>query len=247
MNWRWVVEHMYEHQVYVEPFGGGASVLLNKPASAVEVYNDLDKRLYTLFKVLREPAKALTLKRLLELTPYSEDEYYDAWEATPSTDEIERARTVFVQLRMSFGGLGSRLNRPGFGFAKTCRAKATKNCVDDLPGTVERLRSVTIMNRCGIDVIRRFDSAETLFYCDPPYHSQTRKGTADYQHEMSDEEHLELLKTLKSVKGKVMLSGYDNPLYQKHLTGWRRSERVQALRCSRDKTQKRTESLWMNW
>lgn len=52
---------------------------------------------------------------------------------------------------------------------------------------------------------------------------------------------------MKNVKGKVMLSGYDNPLYQKHLSGWRQTTRVQALQCSRDKTQKRTESLWMNW
>lgn len=247
-NWRWIVQHMHAHRTYVEPFGGGASVLLNKPASSVEVYNDLDKRLYSLFKVLRDPTKARKLNRLLKLTPYSEDEYHDAWDASPSTDEVEKARTVFAQLRMAFGGLGSRGHRPGFGFAKTsCRAKATKACVDHLPTTVERLRSVTIMNRCGIDVIRRFDSPETLFYCDPPYHSQTRKGTADYQHEMSDSQHLELLNTLKNVKGKVMLSGYDNPLYQKHLSGWRRSTRVQALQCSRDKTQKRTESLWMNW
>ena len=84
---------------------------------------------------------------------------------------------------------------------------------EELPLIIERLREVQIVNGDGIDVIRRWDSPDTLFYCDPPYVSETRASPDVYDCEMDDEAHRELAEVLKSCKGKVVLSGYRSTLY----------------------------------
>ena len=104
------------------------------------------------------------------------------------------------------------------------------------------------MSRCGMDVLKRFDGADTLHYCDPPYLPQTRaKGGAGYVHELTEADHESLAALLHSLKGKVMLSGYHSELYDRLYSEWRVVQRVQALTCSRSKGGVRTEVLWMNF
>ncbi len=103
------------------------------------------------------------------------------------------------------------------------------------------------MSRDALDVIKKFDTKETLHYLDPPYVAETRKEPKLYKYEMTDEQHEQLGQLLNQVKGKVILSGYDSPLYAKLYKGWRVDRRVQKLNCSRDKSQSRTEVVWMNW
>jgi site-specific DNA-adenine methylase len=90
-----IIGHFPPHHTYVEPFGGAASVLLNKPPSPVEVYNDLDERITRLFRVLRDHGEEL--HRRLTLTPYSEIEFERANE--PATDQIERSRMLIPSFR----------------------------------------------------------------------------------------------------------------------------------------------------
>lgn len=247
-NYQWVISHFPEHHVYVESFGGGASVLLNKPQSRNEIYNDLNCDLFHLFEVLREPRKAKVLREKLRLTLFHEAEFKRCWREPLPEDQIERARRIMIKLRMAFGGAGSRDAMPGFAFGKSINASlAFARKVDDLMEVTERLRQVTIMSRDARDVIKRFDSAETLHYCDPPYVLSSRKDAKCYRHEMTDQDHIELAELLNSVQGKVVLSGYANDLYTELYKGWRTSTRTQLLQCSRDKTQKREEVLWMNW
>jgi DNA adenine methylase len=249
LNWQWVVKHFPEHRIYVEPFGGGASVLLNKPAVEVEVYNDLDRRLYHIFATLRDNKKAGLLLRQLRLTPYHEHEYSLAWSGKLSKDPVERARMLFCQLRMAFGGLAARGKRPGFGFAKSgSRATTTVNAIEGLVDVIERLRNVNVMCRCGIDVIKRFDTEETLHYCDPPYVAGSRVDDSPaYIHEFEDNDHLLLATALNEAKGRVVISGYPSDLYDRLYRGWRVATREQALTCSRKKGDRRTEVLWMNF
>ncbi|MFO0943043.1 MAG: DNA adenine methylase [Pirellulales bacterium] len=142
--------------------------------------------------------------RQLRLTPYHEHEYSLAWSGDLSKDSVERARQIFVQLRMAFGGLGSRGVRPGFGFGKTSsKSKSTLACIEQLGNIVERLRSVTVMCRCGIDVIKRFDGPDTLHYCDPPYVQSSRAKGAGYLHEMSDEDHCRLAEVLNNGQSRL--------------------------------------------
>jgi DNA adenine methylase len=237
--------------VYVEPFGGGASVLLNKAAADVEVYNDRDRRLVDLFAVLRSPALAPQLQHLLRFTPHHEAEYRDAWKAAMTPGQVERARLAFVQLRMSFGGLGARGSIAGFAFSKsTSLATSIARIVENLAAYTERLRRVQIMSRDAVDVIQRFDSRESLLYCDPPYVHATRTSgeRGDYVHEMTDADHERLGKTLRRCKGKVIVSGYPSALYARLYRGWRTASRDQPLSCSRKKNcQRRTETVWMNF
>ncbi len=125
---------------------------------------------------------------------------------------------------------------PGFAFGKTVNASlAFKRKVDELHAITERLRSVTIMSRDAMDVIKRFDSAKTLHYVDPPYVMATRKDAKAYRHEVDDAYHEQLAELLNSVAGKVVLSGYQSDLYKRLYKGWRIDRRVQKLGCSRDK------------
>lgn len=100
----WIISHFPPHRIYVEPFGGGASVLLRKPRYYSEVYNDLDGEIVNLFRVLRDRRQATRLIELLHLTPFARQEWRDAYEI--SDDPVEKARQLLVRSFMGFGANG---------------------------------------------------------------------------------------------------------------------------------------------
>lgn len=246
---RRIIEQFPRHHTYVEPFGGAASVLLNKPLAVVEVYNDLDQRISRLFRVLRDYGEEL--QRRLTLTPYSENEFVDA--AQPAPDEIEQARRDFVRWRLSLGGRGDSfsftLHRVRRGMADV--VSGYLSTIDEqLPLIVQRLRTVEIVNRPARDVIRTWDAKETLFYCDPPYVHETRHQASRHVYgvEMTEDEHRKLADILRSCKGKVMLSGYPSDLYNELYPEWRTVAFDIANHAAggRSKARKQ-ETIWMNW
>ena len=244
-----IIEHFPPHDTYLEPFGGAASVLLNKVPSPVEVYNDLDQRITRLFRVLRDNGAELI--RRLSLTPYSEIEF-DASEEDVA-DEIELARRDFVRWRLSLGGRGD-----SFSFTKHRVRRGMADVVsgylsaidEQLPLIVTRFRTVQILCKPAVDVIPKWDSPTTLIYCDPPYlHSTRHEGsTSVYGCEMSEDDHRELATVLKACKGKVVLSGYPSDLYSELYEGWRKVTFDIANHAAggREKARKE-ETLWMNW
>lgn len=240
----WIIEHMPPHRVYVEPFGGAASVLMRKPRSYAEVYNDLDDEIVNLFRVLRS-SRASELIEALRLTPFAATEFFDAYQ--PCECAVERARRTIVRSLMGFGsnsvhqrsGFRSNSNRSG-----TTPARDWVNYPDALAAVVDRLRGVTVTSRDAQEVMSAHDGPETLHYVDPPYVFGTRTDRkADYAHELSDEQHADLLRFLCGLRGKVILSGYPSALYDRGLEGWRRVERAALA----DGARKRTEVLWLNW
>ncbi len=245
----WIIRQFPEHHTYLEPFGGGASVLLNKPPSEVEVYNDLDQRITRLFRVLRDNGEEL--RRRLALTPYSEIEFQEA--AVPSDDEIEQARRDFVRWRLSLGGRGDSFS---FTLHRVRRKMADVvsgylSMIDDqLPHIIERLRTVQIIRRPAIDVIGTWDSRDTLIYCDPPYVPQTRhEGSREvYGCEMTEADHRELANVLNKCRSRVALSGYPSELYRELYCSWRQVEFDIANHAAggRSKSRKK-ETLWLNW
>jgi DNA adenine methylase len=252
-KWRlapWIISHLPPHDIYVEPYGGAASVLLRKQRARGEVYNDLDGDVVTLFRVLRDPEAALELQRLLRLTPFARAEFMSAYD--PCDDPIERARRLVARSFMAYGTTGRRKNQTGFR-AKTYVRNQTgpgdfATYPEALPAIVERLRSVIIEQRDAVDLVRIHDGGGTLFYVDPPYVPETRtswRGAHNdrcYAVEMTVEDHEELLAALVGLQGMVVLSGYPSALYDDALAGWRRVER-EALA---DGGRKRTEVLWLN-
>lgn len=239
----WIIEHFPSHQVYVEPFGGAASVLMRKPRSYAEIYNDLDGDVVNLFRVLRSD-RADDLVNAIRLTPFSRDEFTQAYEA--ADDDFGRARRLIIRSFMGFGsnghnkitGFRANSNRSG-----TTPAHDWANYPDSLVKVVSRLDGVTIENRDARLVMVQQDALSTLHYVDPPYVMATRSDAgADYAHEMNDADHGLLLDCLRDLSGMVVLSGYPHPLYDAALSSWRRVERAAMA----DGAKPRTEVLWIN-
>lgn len=244
----WIIPHFPAHRVYVEPYGGAASVLLQKERSYAEIYNDLDGEIVNLFKQVRDRGEEL--KRVLMLTPFSRDEYRESFEL--SEDPLEQARRTVIRSFMGFGsnalcreirsGFRSNSNRSG-----TTPAHDWANYPGELRYIVERLSGVVIENRDAMEVSLRHDGPETLHYCDPPYVHEARSskvhGHHGYNFEMTDEQHGEMAEVLRELKGVVIISGYACELYDDELfPDWHRVE-VAALA---DGALDRTEVLWMN-
>lgn len=238
----WILEHFPSHQVYVEPFGGAASVLMRKERSYAEVYNDLDGDVVNLFRVMRSD-RAQELITALRLTPFSRDEFGLAY--TETDDDFERARRLVIR---SFMGFGSNSHNRASGFRSNSNRSGTTPAHDwttypeSLAAAIERFSGVVVENRDASIIMAQHDGPDTLFYVDPPYVAATRDKGADYNHEMDDEAHRALLVTLQGLSGMVVLSGYPHALYDDALTGWQRIEK-QALA---DGARPRTEVLWIN-
>lgn len=236
----WVLTHFPPHKIYVEPYGGAASVLLQKERSFTEVYNDLDDDVVNVFRAVRDHGEEL--RDLLRDTPYARAEYLAAYE--PAGDSVERARRVVLR---SFMGFGSDSIRRSNGFRKRSDASGTtpahdwRNFADALDYSIERLRGVVIENRDALKIIQDHDGPDTLFYVDPPYVRSTRRAKG-YKHEMTDADHERLSEALHACVGTVVLSGYHSPLYDRLYADWHREE----LAALADGARPRTEVIWTN-
>ena len=248
----WIISHFPPHRIYVEPFGGAASVLIRKPRSYAEVYNDLDDDVVNLFRVLRNdpPENGYKLIDHLIHTPFARSEFDDAY--LPTEDPVEAARRLIIRSFMGFGSDGHNGARPTGFRANSNRSGTTpahdwSNYPDALERIIVRLKGVVVEHRPALEVITQHDSPETLFYVDPPYVWATRSkahnsSKKNYRHELTDAEHEQLLDKLLSVAGMVVLSGYDTPLYAERLGDWYRTEKAAMA----DGAHERTEVLWLN-
>lgn len=244
----WIIDQMPEHTCYVEPFGGAAGVLLQKPRCYAEVYNDLDSEVVNLFTVLRDPDMNKRLRDACALTPYSRDEFCAAREA--SAEPLERARRMVVRACMGFGSASSIGGNSGFR-SDSKRKFATaahlwERYPENLAAVCQRLQGVIIENKDALAVMRAHDAEKTLHYIDPPYVPETRvQGNRYYNHEMTIEGHEQLLAVARTMKGMVMISGYDTDVYNDMLIGWVKKEKASRISAGRG-TKVRTECLWLN-
>ena len=204
----WIISHFPAHRVYTEAFGGAASVLMSKPRSKVEVYNDLDKQVFNMFRVLRDRGNELREK--LELTPYSREEYLLS--AEPSSDELEQARRTIVRSWFAYSEEGSGFRIYTGNDSHQRPALSWSTFWTHIPLFVERLKGVLVENDDAAAVLQRNDYEDSLHYVDPPYVPETR-SSGGYSHDMTTEQHIELAGVLCSLKGMVILSGYDCELY----------------------------------
>lgn len=245
----WIISHLPPHRTYVEPFGGGGSVLLRKPRSYAEVYNDLDGEIVNVFRMMRD--RGPELRELIRLTPFSRAEFMGAY--IPTANQLEQARRTILRSFQGFGsaaacgkssGFRANSNRSG-----TTPAHDWANFAGAVDGLIERLQGVVIEQRDAMAVMSHQDSPVTLHYVDPPYvhstrstkvrHSDNRKS---YKHEMSDEQHVALSDGLRLLDGMVVLSGYPSPLYNELYGDWLRIDRNAHADGARD----RIECLWLN-
>lgn len=241
-KWRlaqWIMDYFPPHVCYCEPFGGGGSVLIQKPPSAVEFYNDLNSDVVTLFRVLRNRPDDLI--RAIDLTPYAYTEYKKSFDSC--LDEVECARRTYIRYWMNMGGRDNKTS----GWRITTNDDRGNSPVDDwqniehLYAIAARLKKVNIDNRDAIELIQRCDSETTLFYVDPPYVHESR-GSARYVFDYSDEQHVKLASVLNNVKGMVILSGYANTIYDNLYSNWH----VVKKNAVSFRSKKTVEFLWIN-
>nr|WP_306670603.1 DNA adenine methylase [Acidithiobacillus ferrooxidans] len=246
------------HLCYVEPFCGGASILFSRPPAGIEVINDANGEVINFFQTLRDDGDAL--REYLQNTPYSR-QVFEEWRSTDPANlpPLERAARLFYLSRSSFMASGAAGDRkPSWAYARIDdnRARSVMKVVDEeLLKVRDRLRAVYVEHGDALDVIARFDAPQTVFYCDPPYHQDTRSN-GGYADELAD--HSELLDTLESVQGMVALSGYPHESYDRLTqSGWQRHDF--ALECPTGRTREsrdnrlsgaidtaRTECIWIN-
>lgn len=249
----WINDHLPPHHTYVEPFGGGGSVLLRKTRSYAEVYNDLDGEIVNVFRCARDHGE--DLRRLLELSPFARAEFELSYE--PTSAPLEQARRTILRGFQGFGSAAacgevssfrSTSSRSG-----TTPAHDWRNYPDAFVAIIERLRGVVIENRDAYAVMKHHDSTRCLHYVDPPYVHSTRSskvrkkvhsfGTRkSYRFELTDEQHGDLARFLKCLRGMVVLSGYPSELYDSLYADWTRVDRQSMA----DGAQPRIECLWLN-
>lgn len=252
-----IIELMPPHTHYVEPYFGGGAVLFAKPCEGVsEVVNDLDGELTNFWRALRDGCAFGLFQRWIETMPMSEYEWKAA--AHPARPrmgdaDVYAAMCFFIKYRQSRQGLGkdfATLSRNRTRRGMNEQASSWLSAVEGLPEAHERLKRVVILNRDAVEVIRQQDGPNTFFYLDPPYLHSTRAATKCYAHEMSEDQHRQLLDALAFVKGKFILSGYRSPLYDSCAAAdnWRRVDiEIDNKSSSADVKEMKTECLWMNY
>ena len=242
----WVISHFPEHRSYLEPFFGSGAVLFTKSRSAIETVNDIDGDVVNLFDWIRkDPAR---LAHAIRFTPYARDEYDRAWAAQyTETDNFRRAVNFYIRMMMGHGfrttgekvGWKNDVQGREAAYAAKCWAKTPEVIIQ----AAERLRGVQIENRPAVELIRRFNYQNVLIYADPPYMLGTRQNRKQYRHEMTDDDHMELLEAIKAHRGPAIISGYDSDLYNRELKGWYKDGRTSFTQTA----SRRREILWMNF
>lgn len=244
----WIIERLPHSKSYVEVFGGSACVLINKRPCRIETYNDLDSNVVTFFQVLRENPDQLLEQ--IYFTPYAREEYQKCYVDINKGSQIEKARRFFVVCNQAFNGTISRSTgwKMSTIESRAIISEALSRWISKIPNLqiiVERLRRVQITNFDFRIIFEKFDSPNTLFYCDPPYMHETRCNNNEYVKEMSELDHQELLNIALAAKGKVAISGYDNTLYNDILIDFYKSVAPEKRNTLMHST--RREMLWTNY
>jgi DNA adenine methylase len=247
----WLLPLLPQANHYCEPFGGSAAVLINRDPSPVETYNDIDGEVVNFFRVLRDQRDELI--EAIGLTPFSREEFVIAiQEPVDGLSNLERARRFYVRARQARTGLAQTASPGRWAACRNTSRRGMGGAVSrwlgssqDLVEIAARLIRVQIDHRPAVDVIRAYDSPDTLFYCDPPYPHESRGDSKAYRFEMNDNEHICLARLLHEVEGRVAISGYRCDLMNDLYGDWRRIDADPSL-CHSVKGE-RQESLWINY
>jgi DNA adenine methylase len=205
-----------EYNTYIEPFGGSYSVGLKKDPVEIEIYNDMDQNVYSLYKVLSDPELFKQFKHNCDLAYYSEDirSEFKRKLKEDSISILDRAFSFFYVNRTSHNGVG------GFSKNTYIRRGMSKSvsdflsAIDRLPELHDRLSRVIVTNMDGMELIRKYNAPNVFLYCDPPYEQSTRTTTR-YAVDMDRNGHIDFLNAVMESKSKILISGYDCELYDK--------------------------------
>ena len=242
----WIISFFPEHNNYIEICGGTASILMMKPRSPLETYNDINADIVNFFKVLREYPEQLIHK--IWLTPWARAEFEEC--RYQSDDPIENARRFYVSASMAISRIpfdkhsgfrtasyfGQQRSRLSMMFAE--------EAISYLWDVCKRMEGVQIENRDARYVIERYDRSDALLYFDPPYVQTTRTAKNAYDFEVAETFHSEMAEMLRQAKGFVIVSGYMCEMYSALYEdfGWKRFDKESQINGGK----KRFESVWLS-
>jgi DNA adenine methylase len=238
-----------EFDTYIEPYGGSYIVGLMSNPAKIEIYNDLEQNVYSLYKVLSDKELFQQFKEKCDLSLYCEQIRKECKENLKyeNLSVVDRAFNFFYVNRTSHNGIG------GFSMNSHVRRGMSKaisdflSCVDRLPELHDRLSRVMVTNMDGVKLINKYNKPNVFLYCDPPYEQSTRTG-ARYKVDMNREGHLEFIDSVINSQSKILISGYDCELYYK-LTenGFNKIQfEVKTIDGNFNKKTK-VETLWKNY
>ena len=234
----------YKNMTYLEPFFGSGVVFFKKNPSVIETINDLSGDVYNLFYQIRENGEELA--RLIEYTPWSRQEKENTYEKSDS--EIENARRFLIRCWFSIG----LYNIHKSGWRNVTNKSGSHERYFQLPEKIieiaYRLKTkpgnqVQIDNVDAFTLIEKYNREYVLMYLDPPYVLSTRKNKKYYSHEMTDEDHIRLCELINKSKAKIILSGYENEIYESYLKNFKKTN----ISSFDTRGNKRTEVIWTNY
>lgn len=249
----WIISHFpanYQYMDYCEPFLGGGNIFFQKQSSVNEIISDLDEGTIAVFKVVKEiPEKFVDALSKLFYVQSTFDWALEE-EKREGKSLLDLAVNEYVLRNMSRGGM-----RKTFGWSERQRggmpgdANAWKNRLSYMIQYSDRLRKTQIECEDALTLIPRYSENKNItIYIDCPYLHSTRVSKKVYKNELGEEHHIELANILNEVKGKVIISGYDSPLYQLLYKGWR-IEKMAIVNHSGQNKEKniRMECIWLNY
>lgn len=246
------------YNTYIEPFGGSFGVALHNPnIPPIEIYNDLDNNVYSLFRTLVDKEMFAEFQKLSDLIIYSEKlrkAFKQDLKEIPFNEDdklsiVHRAFKFFYVNRTSRNGIG------GFSINTCIRRNMSKSCsdmlstIEGLPKLHDRLSKVIVTNQDGIKLINKYSQREDVFiYADPPYHQSTRTETR-YNVDMNDDEQERFIDECVNAKCKILISGYDCDAYKRlEENGFIKIKFIVHTMSGNRKTKKdKVEYLWMNY
>ena len=202
-----IVNQFGDHYHYIEPYFGSGAVFFTKPVSPHELINDMNSLVVNFFRVLRDQTDDLLFA--IEATPWSREEYDHSH--VLSGNVIEDARRFVTRIWQAHASdLAKKTGWKNRGSAQPARGMSIRwqRVPAELAELAMRLKDAEIENRPAIEVMTRFATKDTLIYADPPYLMETRTQKM-YAHEMSIEQHVEMLDVLARHPGPVVISGYE--------------------------------------
>ena len=220
-----IVDLFPTHKFYCEVFGGSAAILLSKPPSKIETYNDIDEKLVGFWRVIRDARLRKRLIEMIELTPFSRVEFHECLaEQDGSDDPVMDAWRFLVASNQSRNGCAVRKSDWAYNKTESKNRDAWATLPARLAEVGQRLKRVQVESLPFEDILRRYDSRDTLYLLDPPYLPETRVTTNRYTHECTRDDHVRLLRIARGLDAKVAICSYRSGLYDDLLDGWQRAD-----------------------
>jgi len=198
-----ILKNIPNHKVYVEPFVGTGRIFFTKNPAKKNVLGDNDKELIRFYKDVQSKQR-LTCN------------------LTTSKKKFERAKKKKVKSPCDY----ARVTLASFACAGKYYSKQDRKVKGKvkLDNQIQRLKKAKLTSKDFKETIKKYDSPDTFFYLDPPYHDKS----CEYPRGSCDVKPEDVANAVKKIKGKFLLSYNDHPKVRKTFCKKYSCKRVQT-------------------